>query len=89
MCLLNQVAESPQCFDDVQAEIETCPNGEKRISEINIGGWLYEVEGDCSDSHRRTRIPATATKGEIVEETPGEAAMLCDPTTWRCRMMAR
>ncbi len=72
---------------DVLTEIENCPDGNARISVLNIGGWLYEVEGDC------------AHQGRLVGESPPESAtaaggseeqvLRCDPETWRCRTIDR
>jgi hypothetical protein len=81
--------DEPAYGVDVTAEIEKCPDGNDRISALNIGGWLYEVDGDCSDDRRRTRISVSQEEQEKDEETSGEAVMRCDPATWRCRTVER
>lgn len=70
---------------DVTSEIEECPDGNSRISALNIGGWLYEVDGDCSDYHRRSQISVSAKKQNNEEEKQDEAVMRCDPATQRCK----
>ena len=73
---------------DVTAEIEACPNGTDRISTLNIGGWLYEVDGDCSDYQGRTKISVSKQEQTNNEES-AEAVLNCDPATWRCRTIER
>lgn len=70
---------------DITTQIEECPNGDKRISALNIGGWLYDVDGDCSDQrpYRQTPVPEA---GPDKEEGQAEAVMQCDPSTRRCRV---
>ncbi len=74
---------------DVTAEIENCPDGNNRISSLNIGGWLFAVDGDCSDYHRSKRVSVSAIDDGKDEEMSDEAVMDCDPATWRCRMIDR
>ncbi len=70
---------------DVTAEIETCPDGNDRISALNIGGWLYEVDGDCSDYGRQAPTAISDEEQNVDERNLSEAVMRCDPATWRCR----
>ena len=70
---------------DITTQIEECPNGNKRISALNIGGWLYEVDGDCSDKRLYRQTPASEA-GLDKEEGQTKAVMQCDPSTWRCRV---
>ncbi len=71
---------------DVTAEIEKCLDDNDRISALNIGGWLYEVDGDCSDDDRRRRVSVSEVSAENGKEKAGEVIMHCDPATWRCRI---
>jgi len=80
--------DEPAYGVDVTAEIEKCPDGNERISALDIGGWLYEVDGDCSDYGRRKRISVSEASRENDAEKSGEAMLLCDPETWRCRMVS-
>jgi len=75
---------------DITSEIEKCPNGTDRISALNIGGWFYEVDGDCSDYQRHTRVSASGEEqAKNGAEESGEAVLSCDPVTWRCRTINR
>ncbi len=71
---------------DVTAEIEKCLDDNDRISALNIGGWLYEVDGDCSDDDRRRRVSVSEVSAENGKEKAGEVIMHCDPATWRYRI---
>jgi len=81
--------DEPAYGIDVTAEIETCQGGSDRISALNIGGKLYEVDGDCSDNHRGTQVSVTREGRSNDEQKTGEALMRCDPATWRCRTIER
>ena len=70
---------------DITTQIEECPNGNKRISALNIGGWIYEVDGDCSDKRLYRQTPASGAEVDR-EEGQARAVMQCDPSTWRCRV---
>jgi len=97
--LLPYIGDEQAYGVDVTAEIEKCPNGTERISALNIGGWLYEVDGDCSDYQRRSRVSVSAagqansaeenSPEEINAEEPGEPVLHCDSVTWRCRTIDR
>jgi hypothetical protein len=80
--------DEPAYGIDITAEIEKCPDGDERISTLNIGGWLYEVDGDCSNYRLRKRVSESQASGENSQEKSGEAEMRCDPATWRCRIVA-
>ncbi len=70
---------------DVTAQIEKCANGTDRISALNIGGWQYEVDGDCSDYRHRSRVSVSTNGQTIAKEASGEPVLRCDPATSRCR----
>ena len=77
---------------NITSEIEHCPDGNDRISALNIGGWFYKVDGDCSDHHRRSRITVSDGNGKndaaISDESkPDDAVIHCDPATERCRIV--
>jgi len=81
--------DEPAYGVDVTAEIEKCPDGNDRIRALNIGGWLYEVDGDCPDSHRGKRVAVSQAGRENNTTEPDEAVLRCDPATWRCRTIDR
>lgn len=82
--------EEPAYGVDVTAEIEKCPDGNDRISALNIGGWIYEVDGDCYDYRRRdSQDSVSQEERDASEERPAETVMRCDPATWRCRTIDR
>lgn len=74
--------DEPAYGVDVSAEIEHCPDGHDRIRVLNIGGWLYEVDGNCSDHSRWSGASADG-------DGRNEHVMHCDPATWRCRTVGR
>lgn len=79
--------DEPAYGIDITAEIEECPDGEERISTLNIGGWLYEVDGNCSDDRRRKKDYEPRASGENSGGVSGETEMQCNPATWRCRIV--
>lgn len=87
--LQSYYGDEPAYGVDVTAEIEKCPDGNDRIRALNIGGWLYAVDGDCSDNHRGKRAGVSREGPENDTPPPGEAVMRCDPATWRCRTIDR
>lgn len=78
---------------DVTSEIEHCPDGNDRISRMNIGGWMYEVDGDCSDYSRQSKVsviyvtnPDTESQ-QTVTAIKEDGSMHCDEVTKRCRIV--
>lgn len=75
---------------DVTSEVETCADGNTRISALRIGSWRYQLDGDCDDGPRSTRITVKDGGRTIEQSTEKEAAssgsrvMHCDPATWSC-----
>jgi len=83
--------EQPASGVNVTAEMETCPDGNTRISALNIGGWLFAVDGDCSGGDLRS-APVSATAAdddEDAEDQAGKPVLRCDPANWRCRTIDR
>lgn len=76
---------------NVTAEMETCPDGNTRISGLDIGGWLFAVDGDCSNNGQRLLSSVSQPDdGEEDEENQSDEPVLhCDPATWRCRTIDR
>jgi len=85
--------QRPAVGVDVTTEIERCPDGNDRISRMNIGGWMYDVEGDCSDYSRQSKVsviyvtnPNTQT-GQTAAVIKEDGSMRCDEETKRCRIV--
>lgn len=76
---------------NVTAELETCADGNARISVLDIGGWLFTVDGDCAGERLGTTIPALPVDNESKDEEnqAGTPELRCDPATWRCRTVER
>jgi len=83
---------------DVQARMETCRDGNTRISGLNIGGWNYQLSGSCEDADqhasvavRGSRPDQTAAPAEPESDsTTGQGTVIrCDPATWNCRTLPR
>lgn len=82
---------------DVTAQMETCANGNTRIRALNIGGWLYQVSGDCGDYHRGSDVTVnwgsgttlTTTERRESADDSNDKIIRCDPKTWNCRTVAR
>lgn len=70
---------------DVQARMESCHDGNTRISGLNIGGWDYQLSGSCADADQ-TAAPARPESDSI---TGTSSVIRCDPATWNCRTLPR
>lgn len=83
---------------DVQARMETCREGNTRISGLNIGGWNYQLSGSCEDADQRASVAvrgsrpdqtAAPDEPESVAATDEGTVIRCDPATWNCRTLPR
>jgi hypothetical protein len=83
---------------DVQARMETCRDGNTRISGLNIGGWNYQLSGSCEDAEqgasvavrgRRPDQTAAPAEPESDSSTGRSTVIRCDPATWNCRTLPR
>ncbi len=83
------LGDEPAYGVDVTATIEQCPDGDDRISALTIGGRLYEVDGDCSNSVRRAGPPVSSAAAPADSAGAEDQVMRCDPATWRCRTVDR
>ncbi len=77
---------------DVVTEIETCADGNMRISALMLGSWRYQLEGSCEDFRRGGKITVEQADGNTVvqqdnnlRKEPGQSRVIrCDPKTWSC-----
>ena len=82
---------------DVTAQMETCSDGNTRIRALNIGGWLYQVSGDCGDFHRGSDVTVNWGSGATFttvepgshDDRSNDKIIRCDPKTWNCRTVTR
>lgn len=57
---------------DVTAAFVRCRDGALRVSQLDVGGWRFDLDGGCA--------------GEGAAVDPPQR-IRCDPTTWHCRSM--
>ena len=77
---------------DVVTEVETCADGNMRISALMLGSWRYQLDGSCEDFRRGGKITVEQADGGTVirqdnnvrKESGQSRVILCDPKTWSC-----
>jgi hypothetical protein len=74
---------------DVGAVVADCPDGDKEIHTLDIGGWNYQLGSSCDDTTSRGTISVdtgAVRTGPPAATPPDDAPRLirCDPATWSC-----
>lgn len=78
---------------DVTSELETCPDGNTRVSALRIGTWRYKMDGSCEDFRRSGHITVdlggsnavVTTQSNSKKSADDSAQIRCDPATRTCR----
>jgi hypothetical protein len=82
---------------NVTSALETCQDGNTIVRALNIGGWSYQLDAECSDFSRGTRITVSQeSAGVVIRQSnnerlePGEATIIrCEAASWTCRTEVR
>lgn len=63
---------------DVSAELHSCPDGNRIVTALRIGGTRYALDNRCPDGSFISRSDDTADAAEQ------RAPLRCDANTWNC-----
>ena len=78
---------------NVTGALETCQDGNTIVRALNIGGWSYQLDAECNDFSRGSRITVSQESAGVVirqsnnERREGGEPMVirCEAASWTCR----
>ena len=70
---------------NVTSALETCQDGNTIVRALNIGGWSYQLDAECRDFSRGSRITVSQeSAGVVIRQTIDERREAGEPTVIRC-----